>query len=112
MTETMLARARIKPGKTDRLRAWYDELDGRESEVIETLRHEGVYTETAFIQSIDGTEYLYGYMEASDLKRAQEAGEKEAYEIDEKHHAVLDETLTDDWQELEPIGHFTNPDRE
>lgn len=112
MTETVIARARIKSGKADRLRAWYNELHERESEVIETLQHEGVYTETAFIQSIDGTEYLYVYMEASDLNKAQEAGGEEVYKIDEEHHAVLDETLTGDWQELELIGHYTNPNRE
>jgi hypothetical protein len=86
MTEAMLVRARIKPGKADRLRAWYEELQERESEVVETLQHEGVYTETAFIQSVNGAAYLYGYMEAADLQEADETGDEEVYEIDSEHH--------------------------
>jgi len=109
MTDVNLARARIKDGKTDRLRAWFEEMHERESEVIETLRHEGVYTETAFILSSDETAYLYVYMEAEDFEKADEAGDKEAYDIDEEHHEVLKDTLTGDWEALETIGHFTNP---
>lgn len=112
MTEAMLARARIKPGKADRLREWYRELHARKSEVVETLQHEGVYTETAFVHSVDGAEYLYGYLEAIDLQEADEAGDEEAYNIDEEHHAVLEETLEGDWQQFELIGHFTNPARD
>ena len=65
MSDVKLARARIEPGKEDRLRAWYAELQEREPEVVETLRHEGVYTETAFVQSLDDGTYLYLYMEAA-----------------------------------------------
>lgn len=108
----MLARTRIKPGKADSLREWYEELHERESEVVETLQHEGVYTETAFIQSVNGTEYLYGYMEAADLQEADKAGDEEVYEIDREHHKVLEEALAEDWQQLELLGHFTNPARE
>lgn len=109
MSEVLLARSRIETGKADRLRAWFEELNAREPEVIETLQHEGVYTETAFIRSVDGVAYLYVYMEAEDIDEADEAGDEEAYEIDEEHHAVLQETLTGDWEQLETIGHFTNP---
>ena len=112
MNEAILTRTRIVPGKADRLQAWYEELDERESEVVETLQHEGVYTESAFILSVDGEEYLYGYMEAEDIQEASEASDEKAYEIDEEHHAVLNETLTDDWELLEQIGHFTNPVQE
>lgn len=109
MSEVMIARARIASGKEDQLRAWFKEMHERESEVIETLQHEGVYTETAFIQSLDDTSFLYIYMEAENLETADEAGDKEEYEIDEEHHKVLRETLTGDWEELETIGHFPNP---
>lgn len=111
MTVVKLVRAPIKNGKADELRGWYEELRDRESEVIETLQHEGVYTETAFIHSLGDTAYLYVYMEAEDLEVAEEAGDKEHYEIDEQHHDVLRETLVGDspWEELETIGHFTNP---
>lgn len=109
MTEVLLARAPVADGKTDRLRAWFDELSDRESEVIDTLDHEGVYTETAFVRETDDTDYLYVYMEAEDLAAANEAGNEEAYDIDREHHNVLNECLTGEWEELETIGHFTNP---
>lgn len=109
MAEVTLARARVEPGKADRLRDWYAELGERNSEVVETLDHEGVYTETAFLRSDDDATYLYVYMEARNLEAADEAGDEEAYEIDEQHHAVLRDALAGDWEELETIGHFTNP---
>jgi hypothetical protein len=107
--EVLLARARVEPGREDRLRDWFSELEDRESEVVETLQHEGVYTETAFIQTLDDSTYLYLYMEAEDLDAADEAGDAEEYEIDEEHHEVLRETLAGGWEELEKVGHFTNP---
>jgi len=48
-------------------------------------------------------------MEAEDLDAADEAGDAEEYEIDEEHHEVLRETLAGGWEELEKVGHFTNP---
>jgi hypothetical protein len=110
MPEVTLARARIEPGKADRLREWFAELEAREDEVVETLQHEGVYTETGFVREGDDAAYLYVYMEADDLEAADEAGDEEAYEIDEQHHEVLRETLVGDWVELETIGHLTNPE--
>lgn len=111
MPEVMLARARIEPGKEDRLRAWFGELRARELEVVETLEHEGVYTETAFVRSFDEPSYLSVYMEADDLQAADEAGDEEAYEIDEEHHEVLEACLSGEWEQLETIGHFTNPSK-
>ncbi|MFB6146126.1 MAG: DUF6176 family protein [Halobacteriaceae archaeon] len=112
MTDVMLARARIEPGKADKLRRWYEELQNREAEVVDTLQYEGVYTESAFIHSIEGQTYLYGYLEAPDMQAADDAGDEEAHEITEQHHDVFDEALRGDWEELECIGDFTNPDRE
>lgn len=91
------------------MKSWFDELGDRESEVVETLQHEGVYTETAFVGTIDGTAYLYLYMEAENLDAAESAGDEEAFDVDEEHHAVLDETLTGPWEALETIAHFVNP---
>ena len=111
MSEAVLVRARIEPGKTERLREWFAELADREAEVVETLRHEGMYTETAFVEETDDGDFFYMFMEADDVEAADAAGDEEAYEIDEQHHKVLAETLTDDDWKLDPIGHFTNPDR-
>lgn len=108
MTEVQLARAEVRPGKADRLREWYAELETRTDEVVETLAHEGVVTETAFLGP-DGA-YLYVYMEAEDLATADDAGDEEAFDVDEEHHDVLAECLTEGWTGLETVGHFTNPE--
>jgi hypothetical protein len=109
--DVTLARAPIESGKVDRLRDWYAELQDREDEVVETLRHEGTLTESAFVHSVDGEPYLYVYMEAEDVETAKAAGDEEAFRIDEEHHEVLAECLAGEWEEFEPIGHYTNPDR-
>lgn len=109
MPGVKLARAPIESGRESRLRDWFDELCERESEVVETLRHEGVYTETAFVRSSGETTYLYVYMEAENLREADRAGDEEEYEIDEEHHAVLRDVRAGDWEELESLAHFVNP---
>lgn len=111
MAEVVLVRQRIEPGETDRLREWYAELADREDEVVATLEHEAVYTETAFVETTENGDYLYGYMEADDLEAADAAGDAEEYDVDEEHHAVLEKALTGDREVIEPIGHFTNPNR-
>jgi hypothetical protein len=108
MQEVRLARAPVEPGREDRLREWYAELQCREDEVVETLEHEGVYTETAFLETNGEPSSLYVYMEADALDAANEAGDEEAYDIDEEHHAVLAETLAGEWEGLESIGHYVN----
>lgn len=111
MPEVMLARAPVERGKVDRLREWYGELEVRIDEVVATLQHEDVYTESAFVDDSGDPAYLYVYMEAVDLEAADEAGDEEAYDVDAEHHEVLAECLAGDWEPLEPIGHYPNPER-
>jgi hypothetical protein len=71
----------------------------------------GVYTETAFVEETDDGAFLYYYMETANRDAALAAGDEEAFDIDEEHHEVLEETLTDESREMEPVGHFVDPDR-
>lgn len=109
MTEVSLARIPVEPGKEDRLREWYAELERRETEVVEALNYEGVSTETAFLDTNGDTSNLYVYMEADDVDAADEAGDEETFDIHEEHHAVLSETLDGEWEDVETIGHYVNP---
>ena len=111
MTDTVLTRAPVAQDEVDRLREWYAELETRDAEVVETLRAEGMLTETAFLDTSGPTPYLYVYMEAEDVDAALAAAADSAFDIDEQHHAVLAETLAGDWEHLDRIGHFTNPER-
>jgi len=110
VADVSLARAPVDPGCADRLREWFAELHDREDEVVATLRHERVYTESAFLHATDDGTYLYVFMEAVDLDAADAAGDEEAHDVDAEHHAVLRETLAGPFERLETIGHFTNPD--
>lgn len=50
-------------------------------------------------------------MEAVDLEHADGAGDAERYNIDAEHHAVLEDTLAGDGEELAVLGQFINPRR-
>jgi hypothetical protein len=50
-------------------------------------------------------------METANRDAALAAGDEEAFDINEEHHEVLEETLTDESREMEPVGHFVDPDR-
>jgi len=109
MKEVNLARCEIKSGKEDKIRDWYAELHDRIDEVEETLVYEGVYTESAFIQRKGETKYLYVLMEIN-TEISKEATDDEKYKIDEEHHNILDECLIGEWEYLDNIGHYTNPE--
>jgi hypothetical protein len=111
VTDAVLTRAPVEQGDAERLREWYAELETREPAVVETLRAEGMLTETAFLDTAGPTSYLYVYMEAENVDAALAAAADSEFDVDEQHHAVLAETLAGDWEHLDRIGHFTNPDR-
>ena len=83
MTEVILAKYKVKVNKKHIWVNWCNELKKRKDEVLETLRAEKVYSESCFI-SQDG-ETVYIFMEASDIKIAQEIGKNSKFSIDESH---------------------------
>lgn len=111
MSEVKLSFCKIKPGKAERLRSWYRELEERSEGVQKSLEHEDMFTETAFIQENSQDTYLYVYMESEDMEEAEKSGDKEKFDIDQEHHEVLEECLTGEWRTLERIGHMVDPDR-
>ncbi|EGQ43253.1 MAG: hypothetical protein J07AB43_12430 [Candidatus Nanosalina sp. J07AB43] len=111
MTDVKLSYCEVKPGKAEKLRSWYRELQQRSDEVEESLKHEKMFTETAFIQEYRDDKFLFVYMESEDINEAEEAGNEEKFDIDEEHHEVLNNCLTGDWSTLEAIGHMTSPER-
>jgi hypothetical protein len=87
----ILSTARVKPGKTERLRAWYTELEDRREEALETQRAEGVRQEHAFI--LPGAEFdlLAVMIEVEDMDKANAAFYSSPFPIDAEHAAVMDE---------------------
>ena len=87
----ILSTARVKPGKTPRLRAWYDELEDRRGEALETQRAEGVRQEHAFILPGPDFDLLAVMVEVGDMDKANEAFFASPFKIDGEHRAVMDE---------------------
>jgi hypothetical protein len=87
-----LSTAWIKPGKSDRLRAWYEELQSRRDEVFQTLDNEGVRQEVAFILRDGERELLAVFLEVDkDWEQADAAFFSSPFAIDHEHAAVMDE---------------------
>ncbi len=87
----ILSTAWIVPGKTERLREWYAELDHRRDEALQTLDNEGIRQEVAFILNTEHGDLLAVFLEADDMGQADEAFFSSPYEIDHQHRAVMDE---------------------
>ena len=102
MADVVLTRERVEPGCEDRLREWMAEVKRRESEAMETLAHEGMVAEAAFLDEQPEATYLMYYMEAEDLDEVYEAFRSSPYEIDREHAAVVDEVLADDQPDEQP----------
>ena len=113
MVEPTLLRQRVGPDRVEELRAWTEEVRTRSDEHVETLRNEGVYTETAFLEQIDGEPYLTYYMETERVEAVYEAFEHSEFEIDREHEAVMREVLESGTNvaDTEVLYHQVNPER-
>jgi hypothetical protein len=67
------------------VREWAKTLNDRESEVLATLRDEGVIVETVFLEQSETGDYLIYFIKAIDLKLATEVAAKSAHAIDAYH---------------------------
>jgi Family of unknown function (DUF6176) len=87
----ILSTARIKPGKTERLRQWYEEVERRREESLETQRAEGVSQEHAFILPGPDFDLLAVMIEVKDRNAADASFFNSPFPIDAQHLAVMDE---------------------
>ncbi len=112
MTDVVLVRQKLRPGKTETMRAWCAELESREDEVFETLENEGVYTESRFLRSTDEGDFLFTFMEAEDIAASKEAVANSNFDIDDDHAAVMDDVIVEGSTELlVQLDHFSHPAR-
>ena len=112
MTDVVLNKRRVKPGKVDRLREWMAEIQRREDEALATLENEGMYTEATFLEETSAGTFLVYFMEAADMGRVREAYAESPHDIDTEHRAVMEEVLADEpSREHEPLYVLRNPDR-
>lgn len=113
MTETVIVKQEIKPEKVQDLKHWMGKVRNRMDEIVETLQDEGVKTESVFLEESDQGIFLVTYMEAEDVRKAQQTFAESTNEIDVEHKQTLEECLVDG----EPVSdfkllyHATNPVR-
>ncbi len=113
MTEVTLLKQEVKPDKVTQLREWMATVQDRNTETLETLQDEGVYTETTFLEETASGTFLVTYIEAEDLERVWKTFEESTHEIDREHKEVMRDCLEDpkNTGEYEPLYHLSNPDR-
>lgn len=105
MSEVKLIKFTFKPGKKQVWLDWCEELKKRQTEVIETLKNEGVLSESCFI-SEDGLA-IYYFMEAQDFAKAKAAVTKSIYKIDAEHKAIREASIEFS-ERLTCLFHFPN----
>ena len=111
----VLSTAWIVPGKTQRLREWYGELEDRREEAFQTLDNEGVRQEVAYILNTEHGDLLAVFIEVDDMEAANEAFYSSPFEIDRQHAEVMDECTiggSTGRQSAELMYAFQNPKEE
>ncbi|GAA0248872.1 DUF6176 family protein [Haladaptatus pallidirubidus] len=111
MTDVVLIKQKIRPGKTERLKEWSEEVRAQKDEAIVTLQNEGMHAESAFIERTDEGDFLVYYMKAENNHEVYESFENSTHEIDREHENVMRETPenVEDVGEYELLYHLDNP---
>ena len=100
---------RLKEGQASGVSAWQTTLASRRSEVLRTLRKEGVYVESWFEVEIEGRSYLLWYMRAESIQRAPKVFESSVDEIDIFHREAIG-AISDDLISARPLLDLSQSD--
>jgi L-rhamnose mutarotase len=103
MTQVKLVKIRLKEGHEHIWLDWCEELKRRKSEVIETLKSEGVLSESCFLS--EDEKCIYYFMEAESFEKAKAAVEKSTFKIDAEHRKKRALSLEES-QHLTQLFHF------
>jgi hypothetical protein len=106
---TSCARIKIKTGKLDAIRDWQKELNRNSEEVLQSLRQEGVFIESVFLEQHGNDHYLIYFMKLESHEKARAAFKASKLAID-KYHAQFKADCFDEREELELLVDFTNLD--
>ena len=97
--KTKCIKIKLKPGSVERARTWAAEINRRSDEALATLRDEGVFIESAFLDSTREGDFLIYYMKARDFDRAKEIMSQSQHPIDAFHRQFKE----DCWAERKPL---------
>jgi Family of unknown function (DUF6176) len=103
--ETICIRTKLKKGSLEDVRKWFQTLQERPNEVLQSLKDEGVIIESAFLDKQDNDYYLIYYMKAENLAHAREVAMKSKLAID-KYHKECFKKFCEDRKELEQLLDF------
>jgi hypothetical protein len=113
--DVFLLRYEIAGGRTEDLREWLAEARDREAEILDLLGREGMYTESLFVEEVDGTDYLPWYMETEDVARVLEVYEAATDDIVAESDDLFEEALVGGFEgavsEVDLLMHAAGPDR-
>jgi len=91
MTEVRLTKVNMKQGQKQRWLDWCEEMKRRSSEVLETLKNEGMISESCFLSEEENA--IYYFMESEDFKKSFDAYRSSTFPIDKEHQAIQEATL-------------------
>jgi hypothetical protein len=113
--DVFLTRQPIAEGETERARALLQDLRGVDDTDagMEIIDREGVHTESAFLWTHDGTDYILTYIEAEDAARVKEVYEAE---MEAAEHGFIEEFQAvvagpPEPLDAEPLYHIVHPQR-
>ncbi len=113
--DVILLRYEIAEGKTAELREFLKGTRDREAEVLDLLGREGMYTESLFVEEVNGTDYLLWYMEAEDVDRVIEVYEAATDDVVSESDGLFGEALVGGLEgavnEPELLMHAVGPSR-
>ena len=105
MTQVKLVKLKLKEGNEQIWLDWCEELKQRKNEVIETLKNEGVLSESCFLS--EDEKCIYYFMEAENFEKAKSSVEKSNFKIDAEHKKKRALSL-EKVAQLKELFHFEN----
>ena len=100
---------KIADGMLSKVYDWKDYLMNHKDEVLLSLRQEGVFIESVFLDKQEGENFLIYYMKFHNSEKAKIAFEKSDLNID-KYHAQFKKEVWTSRKELELLVDFINFD--
>lgn len=76
---------RLRDGSLPTVETWQDKLNSHRSEVVETLKSEGVSLEAVFLDQQSDGDYLIYVMRSDDFERVSDVASRSKSHIDDFH---------------------------
>lgn len=108
MTQVKLVKFKLKKGSEKIWLDWCKALKSRKSEVMETLKNEGVVSESCFLS--ESEQCVYYFVETENFEKARQAFDKSGFAIDAEHKDKRRLGL-EKVAELKQLFHFENRDK-